>query len=622
MSAAPGLVPSVDVVPLRSGLSAARSGRSSGRVAPSRESPVRGTGTVERRAMTVLVVEPDPRLRRLLEVALEKAGFQVSLAAGAEEGLAMVGPLRPLPSLVIAEASLAGARGRTFCEQLREEPRTQSLPILALASDEPVQAGTGTDVLRKPVFVRDVVALAVLKAGKHCLERIFECDTELLPLADLVRALLAGNACGRLALATGDQLDFREGKVVRATYEGAEGELALRRILLFGRGAFSVRLGPITPAGEFTLGLREFCRSALPRVRRFERVLPRGLPLEARLSLDLPQLVKQLDQLPAEVERLARLFDGFRTVRDALIDVDMDEPMALEALTRLYELGVLTPAPAPQTPTVRAGSLVPLRAAPPAAVLEGLPGDALRQLEAFRIRTVSDQPVRRVESALSAPLLEVLPGAASSADRPVPPVKRARLPLAAEPALAEDSGASPAEPAPSAEPSVPAAPARGARRLWVAGSVVLTAAALLAATAVLRGHAPLALRASSSAQLAPVEVNRTPEAKALFRAGQKDAARALLSRILAQRPASADAWALLADDRFDSGDLAGAEQAALTALSLDPEQAEAKWLLGNVYLSQHRSDQAAEAFRAYLTLEPSGAQAERARHLLGTLSAR
>lgn len=605
MSAAPALDPSVDVSFLRTRVSAAPSGRASGQVGSGRENPVRGSGTVERRSMTVLVVEPDPRLGRLLEVALERAGFQVSLASGAEEGLARVGPLRPLPSLVIAETSLRGRRGRSFCEQLREEPRTQSLPILALASDGSVPSSVGMDVLRKPVFVRDVVTLAVLKAGKPPQERIFECDTELLPVADLVRALLAGNASGRLAFASGDQLEFRDGKVVRAFFEGSEGEPALRRILLFGKGAFSVRLGPIPPAGSFAVGQREFCRSALPRVRRFERVLPRGLPLEARLSLDLPQLVKQLDRLPAEVERLARLFDGFRTVRDGLIDAGMDEATALEALTRLYELGVLTPAPAPQTPTFRGTAALPLRAVPLEAVLEGLPGDALRQLEAFRIRTVSDQPLPDGEAALSGLLqVETLPDA-SSADGPVPPVRRARL------------GRLDAAPSSTALVKYPR---RTGRRHAVIGAAVLVLAGL-AATAWKRGRALPPPRAMS-ARVAPVEVDAIPKAKALFRAAQRDVARARLARILAQRPDSAEAWALLAGDRLEAGDVTGAEAAALEARTLDPGQAEAQWVLGRVYLAQHQPDRAADALRAYLTLEPSGARADRARHLLATLSGR
>ena len=514
MSAAPALVPSVDVVPFRAGLAAPRSGRSSGGLAGARANPVRGEGTVERQSMTVLVVEPDPKLRRLLEVALEKAGFQVSTAATAEEGLTLVGPLRPLPSLVVAEASLPGPRGKSFCEQLREGPRTQALPILALANDEALPDTAAMDVLRKPLFVRDVVALAVLKAGKHFQERIFACDTELLPLADLLRALLAGTASGRIALASGDQLDFREGKVVRASFEGAEGELALRRILLFGSGAFSVRLGPVTPAGELGVGLREFCRSALPRVRRFERVLPRSLPLEARLSLDLHQLVRQLDQLPAEVEKLARLFDGFRTVRDALIDVDLDEPMALEALTRLYELGVLVPAPTPRAPAVIEELAANAPTSAPSSVLEGLPTEALRQLEAFQIRTVSDRPAPRPRlELLGAPVLEVLPRPTLLSSRAaVPSVKRARLAVAAVPVLAERtapveevaqvaSASSSGDAMDAAAATAQPLTASTGKRALLLGAVVFAALALAAVTAF--------VRESGTAQVAPVSTDHT-----------------------------------------------------------------------------------------------------------------
>jgi hypothetical protein len=189
-------------------------------------------------------------------------------------------------------------------------------------------------------------------------------------------------------------------------------------------------------------------------------------------------------------------------VRDALIDVDLDEPMALEALTRLYELGILVPAPPPQAPAL----VEELETAPAeASVLDGLPQEALRQLEAFQIRTVSDKPVRRPRlELLGAPVLEVHKGP-PEVRLAVPPVKRARLAVAEAPVVAEPPAlrapeeAKPVTPAPKAE----APAASSGRRAWVVGAVVVAALALAAVTAYVRESAEVPVAPASTDQQTP-----------------------------------------------------------------------------------------------------------------------
>lgn len=78
----------------------------------------------------VFIVEDDPEMREVTHLLLERAGYRVSEAGSAEEGLAAI--QKQIPDLVVSDIQLPGISGIRFCEILRQEDRTRSLPFILL----------------------------------------------------------------------------------------------------------------------------------------------------------------------------------------------------------------------------------------------------------------------------------------------------------------------------------------------------------------------------------------------------------------------------------------------------------------------------------------------------------
>jgi two-component system, OmpR family, phosphate regulon response regulator PhoB len=80
----------------------------------------------------ILVVDPDPHARQLIEQNLHRAGHQTSCAADAESALLAIGD--SLPDLLLLEWDLPGQCGISLVRRLRAQPRTRALPVIMLSA--------------------------------------------------------------------------------------------------------------------------------------------------------------------------------------------------------------------------------------------------------------------------------------------------------------------------------------------------------------------------------------------------------------------------------------------------------------------------------------------------------
>ena len=102
-------------------------------------SPVPGHGTV-------LLVEDEPSVRRLTERALRKAGWDVLVAASAEEAQALLSaPDAAPPALVVSDIALPGMAGTGLAAELRR--RWPGLPIILVSGY--AESGGGSDPVGK-----------------------------------------------------------------------------------------------------------------------------------------------------------------------------------------------------------------------------------------------------------------------------------------------------------------------------------------------------------------------------------------------------------------------------------------------------------------------------------------
>ncbi len=81
---------------------------------------------------TILVVEDDAFLRRLLVEKLSKEGFTIIEAANGKEALLSVS--ETLPLLVVLDLVMPEVDGFQVLEELRKNERTKNIPVIVLSN--------------------------------------------------------------------------------------------------------------------------------------------------------------------------------------------------------------------------------------------------------------------------------------------------------------------------------------------------------------------------------------------------------------------------------------------------------------------------------------------------------
>lgn len=120
--------------------------------------------------MKILIVDDDPRLRELVRLALERAGYAVLTVADGKS--ALIHAAREAPDLIVLDVGLPEMDGFETCRRIRAQ---SEVPILFLtARDDEVDRVVGLelgadDYVTKPFSPRELVARvqAILKrAGR------------------------------------------------------------------------------------------------------------------------------------------------------------------------------------------------------------------------------------------------------------------------------------------------------------------------------------------------------------------------------------------------------------------------------------------------------------------------
>ena len=81
---------------------------------------------------TVLVVDDDPEIRKLLVTALTRMGFDVSSAADGKTAIKRLDEVRP--SLLCVDLMLPESSGYDVCEHVQKTPALSGLPILMVSA--------------------------------------------------------------------------------------------------------------------------------------------------------------------------------------------------------------------------------------------------------------------------------------------------------------------------------------------------------------------------------------------------------------------------------------------------------------------------------------------------------
>jgi two-component system, OmpR family, phosphate regulon response regulator PhoB len=110
----------------------------------------------------VLVVDPDPAVRQLLEFNLTHAGHHVGLCPDAEAALAAIGAR--VPDMLLLEWDLPGQSGEALIRRLHAQARTHEMTIIMVSAragehDKILALESGADdYLTKPFNPRELLA--------------------------------------------------------------------------------------------------------------------------------------------------------------------------------------------------------------------------------------------------------------------------------------------------------------------------------------------------------------------------------------------------------------------------------------------------------------------------------
>ncbi len=110
----------------------------------------------------VLVVEDEPAIAELISINLRHAGFEVTMAATADQAVSEVD--RVLPDLVVLDWMLPGQPGVALAKRWGSQSRTRELPIIMLTAraeegDKVAGLDAGADdYLTKPFSTNELLA--------------------------------------------------------------------------------------------------------------------------------------------------------------------------------------------------------------------------------------------------------------------------------------------------------------------------------------------------------------------------------------------------------------------------------------------------------------------------------
>ena len=418
---------------------------------------------------TLLLVDSDLRSVRMLEVALRKAGYNVSMARHAAEALELIA--LDAPDLILSDTQLpppddAPVRadtprdGYALCRKLKESERWRAIPFIFLTSSgeledkiRGLELGV-EDYLTKPIYLKELITRVQLVLARKQREGMttsatasrasFSGDLADMGLVDLLTTIDMGRKTGLLEVHDGQSegwVTFQDGRLLDAQYGRHRGERAVYRLLLWTTGRFELRFGPraLASRGEsrtIEAPTQAVLLEGLRRVDEWHHLKEQLPPLGDPYDVVAEAPPERAASLPPEATGLLELVDGSRTLLEIVDASHHDDLASLHALSRLYFEGLIRPrsgAGARRSDDPGVSLLAPARPEPT---------DPFAALEALEVRdpSLTEAPSATVAPAVIATTPEALPppieGSSEGGDETAVPKTGGDTSQSASPALA------------------------------------------------------------------------------------------------------------------------------------------------------------------------------------------
>jgi len=288
----------------------------------------------------VLIVEPDPVLRKELSEGLSAHGYEVVPAGDAEEGHRFAQGLGP--SVIVAKEEVPGFGDASILEELRAATSEDTV-LTVLGAETHAPDELPEEVLYLPAHQVDSLELVrrlrlVLVGWELGLEPDAELqtlvgDASLTPVLEVIRGLNRALVSGRL-LMDGGEVVFDRGEAIAATAGRARGVKAFCRIGVRRQGPFRVIMGRPGVRREIDPDLKTLI------IRAIEDRVANPPGAGARIVAEGGASAFKAQPTPAQREILTEARGGL-TVGDLLDRLEATDGAILRDLEELRSHGVV-----------------------------------------------------------------------------------------------------------------------------------------------------------------------------------------------------------------------------------------------------------------------------------------
>jgi CheY-like chemotaxis protein len=301
----------------------------------------------------LLLVDGDPKSQRVLEVSLKKAGFDVITSATAEEALQRLA--EGVPELIVSDTQFPGMDGFEFCRRIKERPELARIPFLFVSSKKSIEDKIRglelgvEDYLNKPIYIKEIttrVRMLLQRKQRESLESSRDTRTRFtgalsdIGVVDLVQTIDVNRKTGIIHIHNSDghrgAIYFRDGRTIDAEAGRLTGIDAVYRLFSWNDGTFEVEFKPLRRRDVIDLSAQAVLMEGMRRLDEWTHLLEALPPLHTVFEVDYHVLAERLADIPDEVNRILRLFDGRRTFMQVVEDSDFPDLEAAAAIAHLY----------------------------------------------------------------------------------------------------------------------------------------------------------------------------------------------------------------------------------------------------------------------------------------------
>ncbi len=302
---------------------------------------------------TILLVDADERSRRLLDISLQQAGFSVESTDNADVAHSIMedGGI----DLVIYDFAL---QGLDMVRAVKSTGTWRHVPFFFMAtSATTLQKVQGLELgaeefLTKPLLLSDVVdrarlALARAEKQQSVVGAAGSGALSATALHELLNAVVATGRTGAVRLHHGKLLGtiyFRDGNIIDASCGRDVGEAAIKRLFTWHAGEYETKFVERFDREErIRRQPAEVIQDGLLYASEWEEARRDVGPLDAVYHIEYRSFVGTLGPEVESINGLVRMFDGLRTLEEAIALSDMSDVVALRVVKKLLDAEILQP---------------------------------------------------------------------------------------------------------------------------------------------------------------------------------------------------------------------------------------------------------------------------------------